>query len=39
MCIYVLEDSSKIDFAFFGVVFHFLEILEGCNNFWKYKQK
>jgi hypothetical protein len=29
----------KFEFVFFGVVFHFLEILEDCNNFWKSKQK
>jgi hypothetical protein len=29
---------TKFIFAFFRVVFHFLEILEGCNNFWKYHE-
>jgi hypothetical protein len=38
-CRPTLEDSFKVYFVFFGVVIHFLEILEGCNNFLKYKQK
>jgi hypothetical protein len=39
LCSYTPEDSFTVYFAFFGDVFHFLDILEGCNNSWKYKQK
>jgi hypothetical protein len=33
LCRSTLEDSSKVYFVFFRVVFHFLEILDCCNNF------
>jgi hypothetical protein len=34
-----LEDSIEVYFVFFGVVFHFLGILEYYNSFWNYKRK
>jgi hypothetical protein len=39
LCRSTLEDSSKVYFEFFGVVFHILGILVVCNNFWNYKRK
>jgi hypothetical protein len=36
MCRSTLEDSSKVYFAFFEVVFDFLGILEICNDFWNF---
>jgi hypothetical protein len=37
LCSSTLEDSYKVYFAFFGVVFHFLWIFEFSKIFWKYK--
>jgi hypothetical protein len=36
LCRSTLDDSFNVYFAFFGVAFHFLGILEVYNNFWKF---